>query len=164
MKGPCKKIQEQLADGGAPLLEENDEVREHVEGCTDCKAFFEALQDVDACLADSATHDASDELVAATLEKVREVPEAEEAVAPAPTTPARRRAFWRWTTWRDDLYIAAPALAASIFVLVVVASVQMSRSGFDLAPVGGLFTLLLRRFDGAWRVVHDHTSADEPAG
>jgi uncharacterized protein (TIGR02246 family) len=25
----------------------------------------------------------------------------------------------------------------------------------------GLFTLLLRRFDGAWRIVHDHTSAGE---
>jgi beta-aspartyl-peptidase (threonine type) len=25
----------------------------------------------------------------------------------------------------------------------------------------GLFTLLLRRFDGAWRIVHDHTSSGE---
>jgi beta-aspartyl-peptidase (threonine type) len=30
-------------------------------------------------------------------------------------------------------------------------------------PVGGLFTLILRRFDGGWRIVHDHTSVDEPA-
>jgi hypothetical protein len=25
----------------------------------------------------------------------------------------------------------------------------------------GLFTLLLRRQDGAWRIVHDHTSSGE---
>ena len=25
----------------------------------------------------------------------------------------------------------------------------------------GLFTLLLRRVDGAWRIVHDHTSSGE---
>jgi hypothetical protein len=25
----------------------------------------------------------------------------------------------------------------------------------------GLFTLLLRRLDGAWRIVHDHTSSGE---
>jgi ketosteroid isomerase-like protein len=25
----------------------------------------------------------------------------------------------------------------------------------------GLFTLLLRRTDGAWRIVHDHTSSAE---
>jgi hypothetical protein len=25
----------------------------------------------------------------------------------------------------------------------------------------GLFTLLLRRIDGAWRIVHDHTSSAE---
>ena len=25
----------------------------------------------------------------------------------------------------------------------------------------GLFTLLLRRMDGAWRIVHDHTSSGE---
>ena len=25
----------------------------------------------------------------------------------------------------------------------------------------GLFTLLLRRLDGGWRIVHDHTSAGE---
>lgn len=27
--------------------------------------------------------------------------------------------------------------------------------------VGGLFTLILRKTDGAWRIVHDHTSSDE---
>jgi len=26
---------------------------------------------------------------------------------------------------------------------------------------GGLFTLLMRRFDEGWRIVHDHTSAEE---
>lgn len=28
-------------------------------------------------------------------------------------------------------------------------------------PIGGLFTLLLRRIEGEWRIVHDHTSSDE---
>ena len=27
---------------------------------------------------------------------------------------------------------------------------------------GGIFTLVMRRIDGAWLVVHDHTSADSP--
>lgn len=27
---------------------------------------------------------------------------------------------------------------------------------------GGVFTLLLRKFPGGWRVVHDHTSSEEP--
>jgi beta-aspartyl-peptidase (threonine type) len=27
--------------------------------------------------------------------------------------------------------------------------------------VGGLFTLIFRKTDGAWRIVHDHTSSDE---
>jgi len=31
----------------------------------------------------------------------------------------------------------------------------------DSQPVGGLFTLLLRKIDGRWLVVHDHTSSDE---
>lgn len=33
----------------------------------------------------------------------------------------------------------------------------------DLAtPSSGVFTLLVRKIDGAWRVVHDHTSSDAP--
>jgi beta-aspartyl-peptidase (threonine type) len=30
----------------------------------------------------------------------------------------------------------------------------------DKPDVGGLFTLVLRRFDEGWRIVHDHTSVD----
>jgi ketosteroid isomerase-like protein len=30
------------------------------------------------------------------------------------------------------------------------------------ADVGGLFTLVMRRIDGAWRIVHDHTSVATP--
>lgn len=41
----------------------------------------------------------------------------------------------------------------------------MARGRWDLAfaarpPVGGLFTLVLRRLPEGWRVVHDHTSVD----
>ena len=32
----------------------------------------------------------------------------------------------------------------------------------DESESGGLFTLLMRRFDEGWRIVHDHTSAQEP--
>ncbi len=30
------------------------------------------------------------------------------------------------------------------------------------SPPGGVFTLILRRDRGAWRIVHDHTSSDAP--
>jgi ketosteroid isomerase-like protein len=30
-------------------------------------------------------------------------------------------------------------------------------------PVGGNFSLVWRKFDGKWLIVHDHTSADAPA-
>ena len=41
----------------------------------------------------------------------------------------------------------------------------MARGRWDLSfaakpPVGGLFTLVLRRLPEGWRVVHDHTSVD----
>lgn len=43
--------------------------------------------------------------------------------------------------------------------------VAMARGRWDLdyaakKDVGGLFTLVLRRTDGGWRIVHDHTSVD----
>ena len=31
----------------------------------------------------------------------------------------------------------------------------------DESQSGGLFTLLMRRFEDGWRIVHDHTSSDE---
>jgi hypothetical protein len=30
----------------------------------------------------------------------------------------------------------------------------------DAGPVGGIFTLVARRFPEGWRIIHDHTSAD----
>ncbi|MCY2958797.1 MAG: nuclear transport factor 2 family protein [Planctomycetota bacterium] len=43
--------------------------------------------------------------------------------------------------------------------------VAMARGRWDLdyaakKDVGGLFTLVLRRINGVWRIVHDHTSVD----
>ena len=32
----------------------------------------------------------------------------------------------------------------------------------DSGPVGGIFTLVARRFPEGWRIVHDHTSTDAP--
>lgn len=31
----------------------------------------------------------------------------------------------------------------------------------DSGPAGGVFTLVFRRMDGEWKIVHDHTSAGE---
>ena len=45
-------------------------------------------------------------------------------------------------------------------VAIVVGRFNLER---DQATSGGLFTLVLRRFDGRWRIVHDHTVADAPA-
>jgi len=28
----------------------------------------------------------------------------------------------------------------------------------------GIFSLVMKQIDGAWRIVHDHTVADQPAG
>lgn len=36
---------------------------------------------------------------------------------------------------------------------------RLERPGGE--PIGGLFTLLLRRIEGEWRIVHDHTSSAE---
>jgi beta-aspartyl-peptidase (threonine type) len=33
----------------------------------------------------------------------------------------------------------------------------------DGSRPGGLFTLIFRKFEGGWKIVHDHTSAEEPA-
>jgi hypothetical protein len=30
----------------------------------------------------------------------------------------------------------------------------------DSGPVGGIFTLVARRFPEGWRIIHDHTSTD----
>ena len=32
----------------------------------------------------------------------------------------------------------------------------------DAGPVGGIFTLVARRFPEGWRIIHDHTSTDAP--
>ena len=32
----------------------------------------------------------------------------------------------------------------------------------DTGPVGGIFTLVARRFPEGWRIIHDHTSTDAP--
>ncbi|MEO1015249.1 MAG: nuclear transport factor 2 family protein [Pseudomonadota bacterium] len=43
-------------------------------------------------------------------------------------------------------------------VSVVVGRFELARDG---ETSGGAFTLVMRKFDGAWRIVHDHTAADE---
>ncbi len=51
-----------------------------------------------------------------------------------------------------------------IDVLSADAAVVRGRWDVDFAAktdVGGLFTIIFRKTDGAWRIVHDHTSSDE---
>jgi ketosteroid isomerase-like protein len=33
----------------------------------------------------------------------------------------------------------------------------------DGSMPGGLFTLIFRKFPDGWKIVHDHTSAEEPS-
>jgi beta-aspartyl-peptidase (threonine type) len=54
----------------------------------------------------------------------------------------------------------------AIEVLTLGADAAMARGGYRLqmkdgSSPHGLFTLLLKREDGAWRIVHDHTSSPE---
>ncbi len=44
-------------------------------------------------------------------------------------------------------------------VAIVVGRFDLARSGTQHT---GLFTLVMKRFEGAWRIVHDHTVADTP--
>ena len=48
------------------------------------------------------------------------------------------------------------------------AEAMLVRGGWRLAmpdgsKPGGLFTLIVRKFPEGWKIVHDHTSAEEPA-
>ena len=50
-------------------------------------------------------------------------------------------------------------------IQILAPDVAMARGGYHLVMGGGverrgLFTLVLRRMDGAWRIVHDHSSGD----
>jgi beta-aspartyl-peptidase (threonine type) len=60
---------------------------------------------------------------------------------------------------------------------VAFSGIEIERLGSDAALVrgawrlsmpdgsrpGGLFTLVFRKFEGGWKIVHDHTSAEDPA-
>lgn len=43
-------------------------------------------------------------------------------------------------------------------VAVMTGSWELELAGTDKRP-GGVFTLIWRRFDGGWKIVHDHTSS-----
>ncbi|MCZ7679898.1 MAG: hypothetical protein M5U28_14520 [Sandaracinaceae bacterium] len=64
-------------DEGGPLA---PEVQAHLEECEDCRAFADALSGVDARLAALPPLEASEALLARTMERI----EREEATAPAP--------------------------------------------------------------------------------
>jgi beta-aspartyl-peptidase (threonine type) len=57
---------------------------------------------------------------------------------------------------------------SGVEIEVLGADVAFVRGGWRLAmpdgtTPGGLFTLLFRKFPEGWKIVHDHTSAEEPA-
>ena len=68
----CETVQERLAEIGAEALREDVELARHTAGCAACSAFLEDIRQLDAALAALPEADAPDELVAATLEKVRQ--------------------------------------------------------------------------------------------
>jgi len=157
MKRHCQKIQEQLADGGAGLLDENEEIRDHVSGCADCSAFFEALQEVDAGLRTMPPVDAPDEAVGAALTAARE----ERAPEPAPPKPVRSRWFkpgLLWAGLRQGLHVAAPAVAACILLLIVFGTIggrtlfkgmAMESSAAPVSTMGGVMApQVLQQADG----------------
>lgn len=51
-----------------------------------------------------------------------------------------------------------------VFPLGDTAALMLGRWKLDRKdPIGGNFSLVWRKIDGAWLIVHDHTSADRPA-
>ncbi|MCZ6720823.1 MAG: hypothetical protein O7A65_04700, partial [Proteobacteria bacterium] len=107
----CDAVQERLAKEGAGALAKDAALRRHVEGCTDCTRFLDALAQVDAALRELPSLDAPDRLVADTLEAVRQ----------AEREPPRKEKP------RVDLRIVAGALAAC---LVVAALVGLTQDGW----------------------------------
>ncbi len=160
------------------LLDRDDgplapEVQAHLEECDDCRAFADALSGVDARLAALPPLEASEALLARTMERI----EREEATAPAPgllsillgVGAALLGGLWafarllalpftsgrarRWTL--GGLGIAVPAVAAGLLVVT---------TGRDLAPAvqapSGSPALALDELESADRQVAFETAEE----
>jgi hypothetical protein len=67
----CDAIQRRLAEDGVAAALSDAELQRHVEDCADCKAVLEDLRRLETALDQLPAHDATDALVASTLEAVR---------------------------------------------------------------------------------------------
>ena len=109
----CDEIQELMAEAGVEAALADADMARHLADCAECQAVRAALDELDDSLAAPAGFDAPDQLVEATLARVRD--EASGGGGEWRSGPARRR--------------LAGALAASI---VLVACFTLSRSVLDL--------------------------------
>lgn len=100
----CDVAQEKLAETGAEALKEDDELRQHVESCEACSHVLESLQALDQELAQTPVVDAPDDVVAKTLDAVREAAK-KDTPTRKPVLPRRR---------------IAGALAASVAIIAAV--------------------------------------------
>lgn len=105
----CKSLQTRMADEGTAFLDRDAEAHRHLTGCEACRRVKDDLDYLDRALGELDAPDASDELVAKTLEAVH--------AAPAPARPSVGMAFNSQKGW-------AAALAAC---LVLVAAYTLSR-------------------------------------
>jgi len=123
----CNTIQDRLAGEGLALADSDANVRKHLQTCAHCMQVLHELRHLDAALPELTTHDATDELVARSLQAVRRA-------ASPPKAPARSR----YT--RDHL---AAGLAASV---VLIASFSLT---FDMLESPGPMLSIGTEMDGA---------------
>lgn len=109
----CDAIRQRLAEDGSEAAELHAEIRRHIAACTPCTEFLARQQAVDSALEKLPPHDASDALVADTLQAVRQAAEK----TPAPARPSIARHY------------LAGGLAASV---VVIASLGLMMNYLDI--------------------------------
>jgi Ca-activated chloride channel family protein len=123
----CDANRERMAELGADAAQADEAVREHLAGCDPCTAFLADLAKIDAGLQTLPEHDASDALVAETLQAVRK---AAQAGAPPARVPFARRQV-------------AMALAASVVAVAALGlSVTLFFGGAGMQPAPEVFDKL----------------------
>ncbi len=68
----CQKTQQQLAESGPDAVLQDQQLQQHLDHCPQCSELLEALQQLDAELTGMPELDAPDQLVANTLQAVRQ--------------------------------------------------------------------------------------------
>ena len=98
----CDRIRERLAEEG-PAIGKEPDVRRHLQDCAGCQSLHARLQRIEGALQDLPEHDASDALVAETLQAVRDA------------HPPQQMPKWRLGNHRH----LAGALAASVVIAAI---------------------------------------------